>query len=69
MRCLCIGTSVYCDDADLEHVPLLPPDTTYLYARFNRISAIRAGDFTGLSTSRQGEGRALRWGSLGGYKW
>uniref|UniRef100_A0A8B9IEG5 LRRNT domain-containing protein n=1 Tax=Anser cygnoides TaxID=8845 RepID=A0A8B9IEG5_ANSCY len=48
LRCLCIGTSVYCDDADLEHVPLLPPDTTYLYARFNRISAIRAGDFTGL---------------------
>ncbi|XP_040392098.1 opticin isoform X2 [Cygnus olor] len=48
LRCLCIGTSVYCDDADLEHIPLLPPDTTYLYARFNRISAIWAGDFTGL---------------------
>uniref|UniRef100_U3J434 Opticin n=1 Tax=Anas platyrhynchos platyrhynchos TaxID=8840 RepID=U3J434_ANAPP len=48
LLCLCIGTSVYCDDADLERIPLLPPDTTYLYARFNRISAIRAGDFTGL---------------------
>ncbi|NXK51030.1 OPT protein, partial [Chauna torquata] len=48
LRCLCIGTSVYCDDADLEHIPLLPPETTYLYARFNRIGAIRAGDFAGL---------------------
>ncbi|NXW88896.1 OPT protein, partial [Alopecoenas beccarii] len=46
--CLCIGTSVYCDDADLEHIPPLPPETTYLYARFNRIGTIRASDFTGL---------------------
>ncbi|XP_009487595.2 opticin [Pelecanus crispus] len=48
LLCLCIGTSVYCDDADLEHIPPLPPDTTYLYARFNRIGTIRASDFTGL---------------------
>ncbi|NXV84111.1 OPT protein, partial [Atlantisia rogersi] len=48
LLCLCIGTSVYCDDANLEHIPLLPPETTYLYARFNRIGAIRATDFTGL---------------------
>ncbi|NXN14160.1 OPT protein, partial [Indicator maculatus] len=48
LLCLCIGTSVYCDDADLEHIPLLPPETTYLYARFNRIGSIRASDFTGL---------------------
>ncbi|NWR77723.1 OPT protein, partial [Centropus unirufus] len=48
LLCLCIGTSVYCDDANLEHIPLLPPETTYLYARFNRIGAIRAGDFAGL---------------------
>ncbi|XP_021154000.2 opticin [Columba livia] len=46
--CLCIGTSVYCDDADLEHIPPLPPETTYLYARFNRIGTIQASDFTGL---------------------
>ncbi|NWU56938.1 OPT protein, partial [Dromas ardeola] len=46
--CLCIGTSVYCDDANLEHIPPLPPQTTYLYARFNRIGTIRASDFTGL---------------------
>ncbi|NXG61045.1 OPT protein, partial [Hemiprocne comata] len=48
LLCLCIGTSVYCDDAHLEHIPLLPPETTYLYARFNHIGAIRASDFTGL---------------------
>ncbi|NXC41199.1 OPT protein, partial [Penelope pileata] len=48
LRCLCIRTSVYCDDTDLEHIPPLPPDTTYLYARFNRIGVIRAGDFMGL---------------------
>ncbi|NXT43161.1 OPT protein, partial [Pelecanoides urinatrix] len=48
LLCLCIGTSVYCDDADLEHIPPLPPETTYLYARFNRIGTIRASDFTGL---------------------
>ncbi|NXI40393.1 OPT protein, partial [Galbula dea] len=48
LLCLCIGTSVYCDDANLEHIPVLPPDTTYLYARFNHISTIRASDFLGL---------------------
>ncbi|XP_061219154.1 opticin [Neopsephotus bourkii] len=53
LLCLCIGTSVYCDDADLEHIPLLPPDTTYLYARFNRIGAIRASDFTGLKNLKR----------------
>ncbi|NXM58802.1 OPT protein, partial [Illadopsis cleaveri] len=46
--CLCLGTSVYCDDAGLERVPALPADTTYLYARFNRIGAVRSGDFSGL---------------------
>ncbi|XP_036614141.1 opticin [Trichosurus vulpecula] len=46
--CVCLGTSVYCDDADLEHIPPLPQETTYLYARFNHISQIRTGDFKGL---------------------
>ncbi|NWW83208.1 OPT protein, partial [Climacteris rufus] len=46
--CLCLGTSVYCDDAGLERIPALPPDTAYLYARFNRIGAVRAADFSGL---------------------
>lgn len=47
--CVCLGSSVYCDDTDLENIPPLPQTTAYLYARFNRISHIRAGDFKGLS--------------------
>ncbi|XP_004625517.1 opticin [Octodon degus] len=47
--CVCLGSSVYCDDTDLENVPPLPRMTTYLYARFNRISRIRAEDFKGLT--------------------
>ncbi|XP_069489184.1 opticin [Ambystoma mexicanum] len=46
--CVCLGTSVYCDDADLLSIPKLPRETTYLYARFNQITRIRADDFTGL---------------------
>ncbi|NWS07634.1 OPT protein, partial [Motacilla alba] len=48
LLCLCLGSSVYCDDAELEQIPALPPDTVYLYARFNRIGAVRAADFSGL---------------------
>lgn len=40
---------MYCDEADLESIPPLPKATAYLYARFNRIRQIRAGDFEGLS--------------------
>ncbi|CAH7204053.1 Optc [Phodopus roborovskii] len=47
--CVCLGCSVYCDDADLENVPPLPQMTTYLYAHFNHISHIQAGDFKGLT--------------------
>ncbi|NXH26368.1 OPT protein, partial [Myiagra hebetior] len=48
LLCLCLGTSVYCDDSELEQIPALPPDTAFLYARFNRIGAVRAADFRGL---------------------
>ncbi|XP_037680938.1 opticin [Choloepus didactylus] len=47
--CVCLSSSVYCDDANLENIPPLPQTTTYLYARFNRISRVRAGDFQGLT--------------------
>uniref|UniRef100_A0A8C5ZHC2 Opticin n=1 Tax=Marmota marmota marmota TaxID=9994 RepID=A0A8C5ZHC2_MARMA len=47
--CVCLGSSVYCDDIDLENIPPLPRMTTYLYARFNRISRIRTRDFEGLT--------------------
>ncbi|XP_016159619.1 PREDICTED: opticin [Ficedula albicollis] len=48
LLCLCLGSSVYCDDAELEQLPALPPHTEYLYGRFNRIAAVRARDFAGL---------------------
>ncbi|XP_032936258.1 opticin [Catharus ustulatus] len=48
LLCLCLGSSVYCDDAGLERIPALPPHTQYLYARFNRIGAVRDRDFAGL---------------------
>lgn len=51
--CVCLGSSVYCDDADLEDIPPLPQMTTYLYARFNHISHIQAGDFKGLTKLRR----------------
>ncbi|KAH0520066.1 Opticin [Microtus ochrogaster] len=47
--CVCLGSSVYCDDANLKTIPPLPQMTTYLYARFNHISHIQAGDFKGLT--------------------
>ncbi|XP_053463028.1 opticin isoform X2 [Nycticebus coucang] len=47
--CVCLGSSVYCDDIDLEDLPPLPQTTVYLYARFNRIRHIMAGDFEGLT--------------------
>ncbi|GAB1285438.1 Opticin [Apodemus speciosus] len=51
--CVCLGSSVYCDDADLKTIPPLPQMTTYLYARFNHISHIQAGDFKGLTKLRR----------------
>ncbi|XP_066482154.1 opticin [Tiliqua scincoides] len=47
--CVCISTSVYCDDTNLEQVPPLPLETAYFYARFNHISHIQANDFIGLT--------------------
>ncbi|NXO16011.1 OPT protein, partial [Oriolus oriolus] len=68
--CLCLGTSVYCDDADLEHIPALPPDTTYLYARFNRIGAVRAGDFSGLEKLKRIDlsGNSISWADADAFR-
>ncbi|NXA06321.1 OPT protein, partial [Sapayoa aenigma] len=70
LLCLCIGTSVYCDDADLEHIPPLPPDTTYLYARFNRIGAVRAGDFTGLKKLKRIDlsSNSISWADVDAFR-
>lgn len=49
LLCVCLSGSVYCDDADLIEIPPLPKGTTYFYARFNKITAVKAKDFLNLS--------------------
>uniref|UniRef100_A0A8D0G7N1 Epiphycan n=1 Tax=Sphenodon punctatus TaxID=8508 RepID=A0A8D0G7N1_SPHPU len=45
LLCTCMGTSVYCDDRELDAVPLLPKKTTHFYSRYNRIKKINRDDF------------------------
>ncbi|KAL2090885.1 hypothetical protein ACEWY4_013148 [Coilia grayii] len=49
LLCVCISGSVYCDDADLDHIPPLPKDTTHFYARFNKIQRVQTRDFVNLN--------------------
>ncbi|XP_043107500.1 opticin [Puntigrus tetrazona] len=49
LLCVCISGSVYCDDSDLTQIPPLPKETTHFYARFNKISEVRATDFINLN--------------------
>uniref|UniRef100_UPI00398E3CE3 epiphycan-like n=1 Tax=Pristiophorus japonicus TaxID=55135 RepID=UPI00398E3CE3 len=49
LLCTCLSGSVYCDDTDIESIPPLPKDTTYFYARFNKLTNIKKGDFSGLN--------------------
>ncbi|TRZ07989.1 hypothetical protein HGM15179_019117 [Zosterops borbonicus] len=68
--CLCLGTSVYCDDAGLERIPALPADTAYLYARFNRIAALRNGDFAGLEKLKRIDlsSNSISWAEAGAFR-
>ncbi|KAK3512866.1 hypothetical protein QTP70_028938 [Hemibagrus guttatus] len=49
LLCVCLSGSVYCDDGDLIKIPPLPKDTTHFYARFNKITAVKAKDFLNLN--------------------
>ncbi|XP_029414877.1 epiphycan isoform X2 [Nannospalax galili] len=49
LLCTCIGTTVYCDDHELDTVPPLPKNTAYFYSRFNRIKKINKNDFASLN--------------------
>ncbi|XP_036388070.1 opticin [Megalops cyprinoides] len=49
LLCVCISTSVYCDDSDIDQIPPLPKETTYFYARFNKIKHITARDFVNMN--------------------
>lgn len=49
LLCVCVSGSVYCDDSELTQIPPLPKDTTHFYARFNKITEVKAKDFINLS--------------------
>ncbi|NXO96291.1 OPT protein, partial [Certhia brachydactyla] len=70
LLCLCLSTSVYCDDAGLEQIPELPLDTVYLYARFNRIRAIRASDFRGLEKLKRIDlsSNSISWADVDAFR-
>ncbi|KAM4652721.1 mimecan isoform 1-T2 [Discoglossus pictus] len=53
LLCVCIRGSVYCEETEIESVPPLPKETTYLYARFNKIKKITAKDFADFPTLRR----------------
>lgn len=47
LLCVCLSGSVYCEEVspDMTTVPALPKETSYLYARFNKIKKITNKDF------------------------
>ncbi|OXB62346.1 hypothetical protein ASZ78_014797, partial [Callipepla squamata] len=47
------GTTVYCDDHELDSVPPLPKKTTYFYSRYNRIRKINKNDFANLNNLKR----------------
>ncbi|XP_063065414.1 osteoglycin, paralog b [Engraulis encrasicolus] len=55
LLCVCLTGSVYCEEVtpDLTSVPALPRETTYLYARFNKIAKITNKDFADITTLRR----------------
>uniref|UniRef100_UPI0037E8A8E6 osteoglycin, paralog b n=1 Tax=Semicossyphus pulcher TaxID=241346 RepID=UPI0037E8A8E6 len=55
LLCVCLSGSVYCEEVspEMSSVPALPKETAYLYARFNKITRIRNGDFADMATLRR----------------
>ncbi|XP_047473287.1 peroxidasin homolog [Penaeus chinensis] len=48
-KCLCFRTTVRCMFLQLEKIPKVPPETTILDLRFNRIKSIPPNTFRDLS--------------------
>ncbi|XP_032406542.1 osteoglycin, paralog a [Xiphophorus hellerii] len=55
LLCVCLSGSVYCEEVspDMTSVPLLPKETAYLYARFNKIKKIGKNDFGDTATLKR----------------
>ncbi|XP_069793363.1 osteoglycin, paralog a [Narcine bancroftii] len=53
LLCVCLTGSVYCDETETEEIPILPKETSYLYARFNLIKKVTVKDFADFPTLRR----------------
>ncbi|KAG9269590.1 mimecan-like [Astyanax mexicanus] len=55
LLCVCLTGSVYCEEVspEMTTVPALPKETTYLYARFNKITKIGSKDFADIATLKR----------------
>nr|XP_056707093.1 mimecan [Euleptes europaea] len=53
LLCACLSGSVYCEETNIESVPILPKETGYLYARFNKIKKVKTSDFAEIPTLRR----------------
>ncbi|XP_059800882.1 osteoglycin, paralog a [Hypanus sabinus] len=52
LLCVCLTGSVYCDETEIEEIPILPKETSYIYARFNNIKRVTVKDFADFPTLR-----------------
>ncbi|XP_072328748.1 osteoglycin, paralog a [Scyliorhinus torazame] len=53
LLCVCLTGSVYCDETNTEAIPMLPKETSHLYARFNLIKKVTVKDFADFPTLRR----------------
>ncbi|XP_039072399.1 mimecan [Hyaena hyaena] len=53
LLCVCLSGSVYCEEVDIDAVPPLPKESSYLYARFNKIKKLTAKDFADIPNLRR----------------
>uniref|UniRef100_A0A0K8S0Q4 Mimecan n=1 Tax=Crotalus horridus TaxID=35024 RepID=A0A0K8S0Q4_CROHD len=53
LLCVCLIRSIYCEEMDIESIPVLPKETGYLYARFNKIKKVKVSDFAEIPTLRR----------------
>ncbi|XP_060925601.1 osteoglycin, paralog a [Limanda limanda] len=55
LLCVCLTGSVYCEEVspDMTAVPMMPKETAYLYARFNKIRKIKTKDFSEIVTLKR----------------
>uniref|UniRef100_A0A3P9HET2 Osteoglycin, paralog a n=1 Tax=Oryzias latipes TaxID=8090 RepID=A0A3P9HET2_ORYLA len=55
LLCVCLIGSVYCEEVSpvITSVPALPKESTYLYARFNKIKKINKKDFADTVTLKR----------------